>query len=199
MKALNWIVIVIFIFLYSCNQGVKTERSEAEFGIYEIVKSKELPAYIIDTLKATNIITNEDLQQPITGYLSKNDSIKFSTDFSNAGIKIAKTVFLVDKERNYYAIVALKINPAISNSDIQKTKARNRNVEIYFNINGAKKWAEMTKKNIGNQVAFVIDNQIYNMSEISSVINEGVAQITNLKDEAFATGVSESLNASLPE
>lgn len=199
MKTLTRVVIIILIFSCSCNPGVKIKNSKVEFGIYEIVKSKDLPAYIIDTLKATHIIINEDQQQPIIGYLPEDDYARVLTDLSKVNIKLHRTAFGIGDEKNYHAIVALKTNPVISNSDIQKTKAQNRNVEIHFNMNGAKKWAEMTKKNMGNHVAFVIDNQIYNMPEINNAINEGVAQITGLKDEAFAKSISASLNSSIPE
>jgi preprotein translocase subunit SecD len=111
------------------------------------------------------------------------------------------SISTIEKHTSFYS--SNFINPpfglSFSNSDIQKTKAWNRNIEIHFNRNGAKKWAELTKNNIGKQIAIVIDNQIYNMPEINNAINGGVAQITGLKDESFAISISESLNASVPE
>ncbi len=64
-------------------------------------------------------------------------------------------------------------------------------------MKGAKKWADLTKQNIGKTIAFIIDNQIYTMPVINGEIKHGVALITGLKNETFAKNISESLNSSI--
>lgn len=49
-------------------------------------------------------------------------------------------------------------------------------------MEGATKWSDLTKQNIGKSVAFIIDNQIYAMPEINSEIRNGVALITNFEN-----------------
>ena len=94
---------------------------------------------------------------------------------------------------NFDIIIAVKNNPTITNSDIQKTRNKGMMVEIHFNIEGARKWAEMTKDNIGKMVAFVIDEQVYSMPMINGEIRNGIAVIAGLENEEKAKKISESL------
>ena len=98
-------------------------------------------------------------------------------------------------EENSFAIFAVKESPAIDNSDIQKTKNSGNQVEIHFNMIGAKKWAELTKTNTGNMVAFVINGQVYASPMIIAEIKSGVAVIAGLTGETEARNISEELNA----
>ena len=116
----------------------------------------------------------------------------FGQDF-----KIVQTIYPVDREQKYYAIAAIRLTPAIDNSHIKKTRVKGNNVEIYFNLEGANKWSDLTKQNIGKPVAFIIDNQIYAMPMINSEVRNGVALINNLEDETFTKNISESLNSSV--
>ena len=113
---------------------------------------------------------------------------------SKENFKLVKTIYTVDNEQKYDGIVALKTNPGIDNSDIKKTKCNGNMVEIYFNSKGAEKWAELTRKNIGNSVAFIIDNQIYSMPIVNGEIKNGIALINELENEAIAKSIAESLN-----
>lgn len=65
-------------------------------------------------------------------------------------------------------------------------------------MEGATKWSDLTKQNIGKSVAFIIDNQIYAMPEINSEIRNGVALITNFENEII-TSISELLNSSISD
>ena len=62
-------------------------------------------------------------------------------------------------------------------------------------MKGANKWADLTKKNIGKTLAFIIDNQIYTMPVINTEIRNGVALINGLENETFSKNISESLNS----
>ena len=110
-----------------------------------------------------------------------------------------KTRSTVDKEGKYFAIAAIKPIAALDNSDIQKTKDKDKSVEIHFNLRGANKWAEMTKNNTGRSVAFVINDQIYAMPYVNGEIRGGIAIITGLENDSIAEALSKSLNASIPE
>ncbi len=70
-------------------------------------------------------------------------------------------------------------------------------MEIYFNLKGAKEWADFTKQNIGKTIAFTIDNQIYSMPVINGEIKQGIAMITGLSNDTIAKNISEALNSSI--
>ena len=191
------LLIVVFVFLYACNPGNKSGGPAISFGIHEVVTGSELPASVIDSLIAHHVVMNEQPRQSIIGYLPTGDTTKWAISFPEIQIQLIKTAFPVGNEGNHFAIVAIKYNPVISNSDIHKTKPRSRTVEMQFTLEGAKKWAELTKSNIGKQIAFVIDNQVYSMPEIRGVINEGAALIAGLESEELAKTISDRLNEGL--
>jgi preprotein translocase subunit SecD len=129
--------------------------------------------------------------------MQKAAFLNLKVNLSTESFKLAKTVYPVDKDGQYYAIVVIKQNPVIVTSDIKKTANKGNSIEIYFTLSGAKKWADLTKNNIGKKLAFVIDNEIYAMPDINGEINYGVAKISGLESETVAEKLSVSLNRSI--
>jgi len=199
MKTFNLITIIILALLFSCNSQVKTNCNKMNFGIFEMVKPNEIPDHIMDSIKAKNVKLEDDKQSPVIGYVLMSDSSVLKLDFSKENIKLVKTYYTVDSPKKYYAIVAIKSEAGMNINDIKKTWASGNMVNINFNSKGTQKWAEMTKNNDGNNVAFVIDNQIYSMPKLFGEIKEGMALISNLENESIAEEISESLNASITE
>lgn len=194
MKTLNLITIIFLFVLSSCNYEVKTNSTKATFGIYEVVNTDEIPKSVIDTLKAMNIQLENNTQLSIVGYIQYADTTCLRLDFSSDNLKLVKTFYTIDKDNRYYAIVATKLNPVIVNSDIKNAKNNSNNVEIYFNMKGSNKWADLTKNSIGKTLAFIIDDMIYTMPLINAEIRNGVAVINGLENETSAKNISESLN-----
>lgn len=116
-------------------------------------------------------------------------------EFMDTGtdIRLLQSLYPVDQEGIYYALIAVKGNPVIVNADIQKAKGKENSVELYFNLKGAQKWAEVTRNNIGKMIVFVIDNKIYTMPSIHQEIKNGTAVINGLENETFAKKIAESL------
>lgn len=199
MRTLYYISITFLCFLYSCNSETKTSGQKVTFGIHELVKISEIPNAIIDTLKAKNIQFESNQQQYVIGYITKADSMVLQHNLSGQDFKIVQSIYPVDKEQKYYAIAAIRPNSVIDNSYIKTTKVKGNNVEIYFNLEGANKWSDLTKQNIGKAVAFIIDNQIYTMPVINVEIRNGIAIINGLKNGTIAKNISESLNLSKSE
>ncbi len=52
------------------------------------------------------------------------------------------------------------------------------NVSMSMNAEGAKTWARMTKDNIGNCIAIVLDGYVYSYPRVNSEISGGISQIT---------------------
>jgi len=199
MRKLYFISMTFLCVLYSCNSEIKTSAQKVTFGIHEIVKINEIPIAIIDTLKSHNIQIESNQQQPGIGYITETDSLALKLDLSGLNIKLVKTIYPVDNEQKYYAVVAIRLNSVINNSFIKKTKVNGNNVEIYFDHEGTNIWSDFTKQNIGKPVAFIIDNQIYILPVINTEIRNGVAILNGLKNETIAKNISESLNSSKSE
>jgi preprotein translocase subunit SecD len=199
MRTLYLLSIAFLCFLLSCNSETKTSAQKVTFGIHEVVTVSEIPNAIIDTLKSMNIQIESNQQQSVIGYLAKADSLALQLNLSEQEFKIVKTIYPVDNEQKYYAIVAIKPNSVIDNSDIKNTRVNGNNVEIYFNLEGAKIWADMTKQNIGKPVAFIINGQIYTMPLINAEIRNGIAVLNGLKNETIAKNISESLNSGISD
>jgi preprotein translocase subunit SecD len=199
MKAIFLLSMSFLFFLNSCDSQTKTNGQKVVFGINVVVNINEIPVAIIDTLKSKGVQIESNQQQPVLGYISKADTMVLHYDLAEQNIKLVKTIYLADKEQKYYGLVGIKPNTLINNASIKNTEANGTNVEIYFNMEGAKKWADFTKQNIGKTIAFTIDNQIYSMPLIKGEIKQGIAMITGLNNEGIAKNISESLNFSIPK
>ncbi len=197
MKIINLLPILFLFTLMACDSGVKSEGQKATFGIYEIVRISQIPGSVIDTLKTWKVQIENNPQEPIIGFIARADSMALQLDLSKENLKLVRTVFPVDIGQKYNAVFAVRPNPVIDNSHIKNTRAAGNTVVIYFTMEGAAKWAELTKNNMGNIVVFVIDDQVYAMPVISAEIKNGVAVINNLDNETVARNISESLNTAI--
>mgnify|MGYP006284963675 CR=1 FL=1 len=185
---------MVLIMMCSCNKGDKKDASKADFGIYEIVDKQSLSESFMDSLKNSNLKFEPDSKRPVIGYVAKSDFDSNAFSFQNAGIKPAITAYPVDGAGKYHAFVAIKCMSAVGISDIQSTQPIATSVEIRFNRNGAKKWAEFTRNHINNQVAFLINGEIYSMPRIAAEIRNGRTRIDGFENEEMADKVAQSLN-----
>jgi preprotein translocase subunit SecD len=199
MKTLTFLTILFLSVLIACDSCVKPNGQKLTFGIYEIIKITEIPESVIDTLKTLKIQIENNPQEPIIGFIAKTDSLTLLMELSKENLKLVRTVFPVDIGQKYNAVFAVRPNPVIDYSHIKKTKAAGNTVVIYFTMEGAGKWAELTKNNMGKVVLFVIDDQVYAMPVITAEIKNGVAVINNLDNETIAKNISESLNSGIQE
>lgn len=194
MKTLKTSIFVALIALLSCQSKQNSSIQKLTFGIYGTIKTKDIANVLIDTLKHDNFVIESDKELPIVGYFPNGKAADFQNEVAADTLKLVKTKYPIDDGGKYYALVVLKPNPAITNSDIRKTKNKGKNVEIHFTMAGAKKWADFIKNNKDNMVAFVINNKIYSMPYVRGVINSGKAIISGLENEEMAKEISESLN-----
>ena len=192
MKTLRFILLIVPI-LFSCQPKVAENKPKVKFGIYETVKTTDIPKHIVDTLKIFNIQPETDTSLSTVGYISKSDTQNLQLSYPDEGIRLLKTRYTVDYDGKYIALVAVKKVPMINNSEIQKAKAKNNMVEIHFNMDGARKFAETTKKNVGNHLAFVVNDEVYSMPLVNGEIKCGIAIITPLPDNDTAKKLAASL------
>lgn len=199
MKTINILTIILLALLFSCSPQVMNNGENLNFGIFEVHKAKDIPAHVIESIEANNVQLGIDGNSAVIGYISEPDTSVLLLDFSKENIKLVKTFYTTDSDNENYALIAIKPNAVINISDIKKTKATGSNIEITFTLNGAVKWATITKNNAGNEVAFVIDNQIYSMPRLYGEIKEGIAYISGLENKSVAKEISKSLNASIAD
>jgi preprotein translocase subunit SecD len=197
MKTIRLSTIVLLCIVVSCHSAGKTDAKKASFGIHETVKNCDMPDSIMEKLKLTVLQFENDSLLPVVGYFPKTDTAHFEMESGEYGLKLIRTANTVDKEGMLIGLVAVKPEPVIQNSDIQKTKVTGKDIEIHFNMGGAKKWATMTKCNTGNHVAFVINNKVYDLPLVNAEIKSGVALIRGLENEETAQKLSEALNSSI--
>jgi SecD/SecF fusion protein len=197
MKTLSLLMLVILCLHLTGNAQNKPSAHKVTFGIHETINVAELPNSFIQILKKTNLKLEKNTQEPIIGYIEKSDASILQTDLSKENFKIIKTFYTVDKEGKYNELIAIKRSSGIDLSDINNTECKGKNVEIHFNMKGARKWAELTKNNIGKMLAFTIDNQIYTLPKIMAEIRTGETLINGLGSESVAKSISETLNSSI--
>lgn len=192
------VAVDFLFFLNSCDSQTNTNVHNVEFRIHVVIHLSGIPIALIDSLELMGVQIEENQQQPILGCITEAESMVLQLDLKEQNIKLIKTIYLVDKERKYYALVGVRPSSVMNMASIKKTKANGNSVEIYFNSKGAKEWAEFTKQNIEKPIAFIIDNQIYAIPVVKGEIKNGFAMITGLDNESIAEKTSESVNFSIP-
>lgn len=196
MKTLNLYLFVTLIAFISCKQNKNHTQEKSSFEIYETIAQKEVPINLIEEFQQMNMQLNTDTHSPIIAFVPVDSAIELSQN-ANDKVKFLQTAQPVDKDKKYIAIVAVKNQSSLNISDLKRTKPNQNNIEIYFNLQGASKWSDMTKSNIGKTIAFSIDNKIYSLTSVNGEIRNGTAIINGLENGELATMVSSSRNANL--
>ncbi|PLX23016.1 MAG: protein translocase subunit SecDF [Salinivirgaceae bacterium] len=104
-------------------------------------------------------------------------------------IKFLWSVKPLDEEGNIFELVALRVTnmdgePALSGDVITDARSEFGNtgsaaeVTMSMNSEGAKKWARLTRNNIGKQIAIVLDNYVYSYPNVNQEIPNGRSSIT---------------------
>ena len=194
MKTLYYYALIAILTIASCKSNIKPVYEKTAFAIYRTVEQKEISGSTMEELKQTQITIDPDSLSPIIAYVNSNSIMVFP---ETENVKLLTTVFPVDNEKKYLALVAITTQPVLTNSDVKRTKPNGKNIEIYFNLNGAKKWADLTKNSVGSMIAFTINDRIYTLTSVNGEIRNGIAVINGLENEDMADRISKSINASL--
>ncbi|HKK59082.1 MAG TPA: protein translocase subunit SecDF [Salinivirga sp.] len=113
----------------------------------------------------------------------------------------------IDEEGNIYELVALKVSnmdgePALSGdvvtdarADFNSQTGGSAEVSMSMNTEGAKKWARLTRNNIGNQIAIVLDNYVYSYPRVNQEIKGGRSSITGQFSVAEAKDLANVLKS----
>lgn len=193
MKIVYYSLFLGLTVLLSCKNNVEQAQEKVSFDIYETLIQKNVPLHLVKELEQMNVEPDFDSLSPIIAYVHKDSTLRLSA-ISSENISFLKTAYTVDEDTKYYAIVAVKKRSALTNKDIKKTKPNQNNIVVFMNLQGANKWADLTKRNIGKMIAIAVDNQIYTLTSINSEIRNGLAIIGKIKTEEQAIEISNSLN-----
>jgi|GEM_PF-391107 len=207
---------------FACNMNPDGNEPKVSFGIYQTVMVRDLPGFIPadgpgissaddpgisyaddpgisgegstrQIFTGENLVPNADSLSVIVAYAHVDSTFSISAP-AGSQVKFLRTASPVDPEQQYYAFVAVKAQPVLTNNDLKSTKPNKNVVEINFNLKGSKKWAEMTRNNIGKTIAITIDDQVYILPTVMAEIREGRAMINGLENEETAVRLSAALN-----
>lgn len=154
---------------------------------------------------------NQFQPSPVIGYVSTLDTAKFTEYISNPNVRdvFPKDVaFLLsskafgDKQK-FYTVYAIKKNTNDGNAPLDGsvvTQARqdydqNGQVVVSMQMNtlGGKTWRDLTRKNVGNSIAIVLDNQVCSAPNVNGEIDGGNSQISGGFDIPEATDLANVL------
>lgn len=154
---------------------------------------------------------NQYQPSPIIGYVSSLDTATFTKyinlpEVRNVFPKDAALVYSAksfgDKQK-FFTVYAIKRNTNSGKAPLDGsvvTQARqdydqNGQVVVSMQMNtlGAKTWRDLTRKNIGNSIAIVLDNQVYSAPNVNSEIDGGSSQISGGFDVQEATDLANVL------
>lgn len=154
---------------------------------------------------------NQFQPSPVIGYVSALDTAKLSEYLNNPDVRgvFPKDIdFLYsakpfgDKQK-FYTIYAIKRSTNDGNAPLDGsvvTQARqdydpNGQVVVSMQMNsiGARIWRDLTRKNVGNSIAIVLDNQVYSAPNVNGEIDGGSSQITGGFDIQEATDLANVL------
>ena len=153
-------------------------------------------------------------KSPVIGYVNVLDTSKF-TEYMNIpevrGVFPKEVDFLFgakpfmgsDKKTKFYEIYAIKRNtnngkaPLDGSAVVQAgpdTDPQGRStVGMKMNSVGARTWRELTRKNVGQCIAIVLDNQVYSAPNVENEIDGGSSSITGGFDAQEATDLANVL------
>ena len=103
-----------------------------------------------------------------------------------------------DKGPEKFALIALKLKktdnsygPVLSGDIVSETQAKDNCVKITFNDYGAKKFSRITLENLGRNIAFVLDDQVFFYPSVASQITGGNCEIAGdyTEKEFFDLGI----------
>ncbi len=201
MRTITLLLLPCFLPAVSCKPAEQpaTQEEARHFGIYAILTPNELSASFAAVLKADSILMPaSEMQSPFLASIRQEDLPRLNMEYEQDGVRLAVMRINDDALSTRYAIVALPYNAALDISDVQKATPGNNNVDLQFNMEGSRKWADLTRSNTGRMVAFVVDNTVYSMPYVKAEIRTGTARISGLENEETAENLSLLISSYIP-
>jgi protein-export membrane protein, SecD/SecF family len=160
----------------------------AELDAYQ----REFPLFYVLNINPSQISSG-----PIIGTVKKGDRATVDKYFSMRSVKEALPrqfspkweVKPVDVKEEFYNLIAIKVTTrdgraplegdvVTDASDDFGQNASSAEVSMTMSQEGAKKWARMTRENLGKCIAIVLDGNVYSYPRVNVEITGGRSQIT---------------------
>lgn len=182
---------IVVLSLSACKTETKSVENvkRLEFGIYETVNKSAIGVDALNKLDEAGVILEKE-NPFILGYIkedSKADLI--SVAYGKFKILSTKRAF----KDNLKAIYAVNNRPVLANSSLKKCEADGTEINLMFKSEYTKKWAELTKKNIGRVLVITIDDYVCSAPVVMAEIRFGRATIVGFKDKAEASAIAKQL------
>ena len=149
---------------------------------------------------------------PVIGIVHKNDTAavnamlasKIARDILPSDLILRWTVKAIDEKGTMYELVALKAGKGgkaplggdvITDARDDFDKLKGSVVSMTMNAEGAKTWEKLTRDNIGNAIAIVLDNQVYSFPNVNSAISGGSSEISGNFSPEEAKDLANVLNS----
>ncbi len=149
---------------------------------------------------------------PVIGIVHKNDTAavnamlasKIARDILPSDLILRWTVKAIDEKGTMYELVALKAGKGgkaplggdvITDARDDFDKLKGSVVSMTMNAEGAKTWEKLTRDNIGNAIAIVLDNQVYSFPNVHSAISGGSSEISGNFSPEEAKDLANVLNS----
>jgi SecD/SecF fusion protein len=174
-------------------EGEKEEIKEADINASTEAYLKNFPLFTLLNLDPQQALANGC----IVGTVSKRNmdlidqylNMRQVKDALPRQLKLVWGVKAIDAKEEFFQLYALKITTrdgkaalegdVVTNaSDEFSQHSQYAEVNMTMNSDGAKKWARLTKENIGKSVAIVLDNHVYSAPTVNGEIPGGRSNIT---------------------
>ncbi len=149
---------------------------------------------------------------PVIGIVHKNDTAavnamlasKIARDILPSDLILRWTVKAIDEKGTMYELVALKAGKGgkaplggdvITDARDDFDKLKGSVVSMTMNAEGSKTWEKLTRDNIGNAIAIVLDNQVYSFPNVHSAISGGSSEISGNFSPEEAKDLANVLNS----
>ena len=153
-----------------------------------------------------------DNPSPVVGYVSETDRdlvlnyIQDNKDLLPSNLRFAKFLWTSKAigQSNVYELLAVKSNrkgkaPIDGGSIVDARRDFDQNsrpvVSMSMDRQGAKEWAKLTRNNIGNSIAIVLDKSVYSFPNVNQEITGGNSQISGNFTLEEAADLANVLNA----
>lgn len=161
----------------------KKENSEAARA--EMLKRNPLLA---------RLSLNQNGQGPVVGYSSAKDTARvnsilaMTTKVFPSDLRLKWGVSPVEGSTNIFELYAIKSTMRNDKAPLEGDVVVDAKdefdqysrpaVSMSMNTQGARRWAKLTKQNIGKSIAIVLDNYVYSAPNVNAEITGGNSQIT---------------------
>ncbi len=132
---------------------------------------------------------------PVVGLVHKNDTAAVNAMLASRAAReilpsdlvLRWTVKAIDEKETIYQLVALKAGKGgkaplggdvITDARDDFDQMKGSVVSMTMNAEGAKTWEKLTRENIGNAIAIVLDDQVYSFPNVHNAIAGGSSEIS---------------------